>query len=381
MKRQKNQKQNQPTKTKLNSTDRQLTFAEHLRELRSRVFWVVLTVAVGGAAGFTLREQLLYIIMKPLNGQQLIYLTPGGGFNFVMTVAVYFGLLVGIPVITYHLYRFLQPVFRAASRRIIVITLLASSLLAAMGVAFGYLVSIPAALDFLATFAGSEVIPNFTAESYLSFVVSYTVGLAALFQLPLLLVLLDRVRPIPPGTLANSQRYVITGVTVLAAVITPTPDAFNMAMVAVPILAMYQVGVLAVFVRRKSMARVPTAVTRVVAHANVPANAPSILPQPNPVTHLKPIPKRPVAGRPGPGVPTVIHDVIQPRSRFVQAISQSDDFIIGSVNVLTVRYDDHPAKVRVIRRRHKRPPEDLVDEPWLNQVTDFRRPQGSPTSA
>jgi disulfide bond formation protein DsbB len=97
--------------------------------------------------------------------------------------------------------------------------------------------------------------PNLTAESYLNFVVAYILGLAALFQLPLLLFLFDHVRPFPPGSLLSTQRFVIIGATVVAAIITPTPDAFNMAIVAIPIVAIYQFGVIAVYARRKTQTR------------------------------------------------------------------------------------------------------------------------------
>lgn len=233
--------------------DSQLTLAEHLRELRSRLFKVVLLVLVGGTVGFSYVDTLIAIVMKPLGDQKLVYLTPGGGFSFVFTVALYFGILVAIPAITYHLYKFLQPVMREASRKLVVFTIFASFTLAIIGASFGYFVTIPAALDFLSTFAGNSVIPNLTAESYLNFVVSYVVGLAALFQLPLFLILFDRAKPIEPGKLASSQRFVIAGSTVMAAVITPTPDAFNMMLVALPIIFMYQVGVVAVYIRHRNM--------------------------------------------------------------------------------------------------------------------------------
>ena len=178
--------------------DSQLTLAEHLRELRSRLFKVVLLVLVGGTVGFSYVDTLIAIVMKPLGDQKLVYLTPGGGFSFVFTVALYFGILVAIPAITYHLYKFLQPVMREASRKLVVFTIFASFTLAIIGASFGYFVTIPAAIDFLSTFAGNSVIPTLTAASYLNFVVSYVVGLAALFQLPLFLICFDRAKPIVP---------------------------------------------------------------------------------------------------------------------------------------------------------------------------------------
>ncbi len=236
---------------KSNNSTADLTFLGHVYELRKRLFWVVLALVVTSAAGFQFKDQLISAVMAPLHGEKLIYLTPGGGFSFIFTLSLYFGALLTIPIAVYQIYRFLQPLLGHTSRRFVAILMTLSTLLAAAGAAFGYFVTIPAALNFLSTFAGDAIIPSLTAESYLNFVVAYVLGLAVLFQLPLILFLLDHIRPFPPGTLSSSQRFVIIGATVVAAVITPTPDAINMAIVAVPIVVIYEIGALAVFIRHR----------------------------------------------------------------------------------------------------------------------------------
>lgn len=240
----------QPKKTHSDTT--QLTFLEHVYELRRRVFWIFLTLVVASAISFQYKDALISIVMAPLHGEKLVYLTPTGGFSFIFTLSIYVGLLFSIPVIVYHIYKFLQPIVSKGSRKLIATVLLLSALLATVGAAFGYFVTIPGAINFLSTFAGDVVTPNLTADSYLGFFVAYVVGLAVLFQLPLILFLIDHIHPIPPGTLSSTQRFVIIGATIVAAVITPTPDAVNMMIVALPIIAVYEVGALVVFIRRKA---------------------------------------------------------------------------------------------------------------------------------
>lgn len=246
-----------PKPQKANNSKQQptteLTFIEHVYELRKRAFWIVATIIVATALGFQFKDQLISAVMAPLQGEKLVYLTPGGGFSFIFTLSIYFGILLAIPVIVFHVYKFLQPLLKRSSRWMMAVLMSTSILLAASGAAFGYFVTIPAALNFLATFAGDAVTPNLTAESYLNFVVAYILGLAALFQLPLLLFMFDHVRPFPPGSLLSTQRFVIIGATVVAAIITPTPDAFNMAIVAIPIVGIYQLGVIAVMVRHQAV--------------------------------------------------------------------------------------------------------------------------------
>ncbi len=233
----------------------ELTFLEHVYELRNRIFWVILALTVTSAAAFQFKDPLIAAVMAPLHGQKLIYLTPGGGFSFIFTLCLYVGALFTIPFAIYHIYHFLQPIIGRKSRRFVVITLVVSSILAASGALFGYFVTVPAALNFLSNFAGDTVVSSLTADSYLGFVVAYVLGLAVLFQLPLLLFMIDHINPLKPGALSSSQDYVIIGATALAAVITPTPDVFNMALVAVPIVAIYEIGALAVVIRRQHRKR------------------------------------------------------------------------------------------------------------------------------
>lgn len=227
------------------------TFLEHLHELRKRIFWVVLVLVLTTVIGLEIKDWLIEVVVAPLRGQQLIYLTPGGGFNFIFTLSIYFGALLTIPVGVLQLFQFLQPLLPRTSHRFIAAFIGVSSLLAAAGAALAYFLAIPAALGFLDGFTGSSIVPSLTAESYLNFVVVYIVGLALLFQLPLLLFLYDHIKPIPPGTLAKSQRYGIVAATVLAALVTPSPDLTSYAIVLVPILGVYEFSVLTVFVRRK----------------------------------------------------------------------------------------------------------------------------------
>lgn len=232
--------------------DVQLTFLDHVYELRGRLFWIIATLLVSSAIGFQFKDILVTFIMAPLQGEKLVYLTPGGGFSFIFTLCLYFGALLTIPVVIYHLYRFLQPVMGTPSRKLLSGFLLVSAILALLGAGFGYMVAIPAAIHFLTGFAGEAITANLTAESYLSFVMAYTFGLAVLFQLPLLLVLFDHIRRFPPGTLMSMQRFVIVGAVIAAAIITPTPDIINQMIIAGPIIIVYQLGVAAVWIRHRN---------------------------------------------------------------------------------------------------------------------------------
>lgn len=230
------------------------TFLEHVYELRARLVWVVVSLLAMSSLGFVFKDILVSFILAPLQGEKLVYLTIGGGFSFIFTVCLYFGAIVTVPVIVYHLYRFLQPLLPHTSRRFTLTVLIASAGLALAGAAFGYFVAIRASIDFLMGFASGAITSSVTTESYLNFIIAYTAGLALIFQLPLLMVIFDHIRPFPPGSMLSSQRYVVTGATIVAALITPTPDAVNMMIIAVPIVAIYEIGVVIVFMRHRALA-------------------------------------------------------------------------------------------------------------------------------
>lgn len=276
------------------------SFADHLGELRTRLAWVAVVLIVASALAYNVREQLVSIVLSPIGDQQLVYLTPAGGFAFIFQVTLYAGMLVTAPVAIYHLYKFVAPALPGHVRQRSIGVVMASTLLLVSGVAFGYFVAIPAALQFLTTFAGGFVQPNLTADSYLSFVVAYLLGLGLLFQLPLLLVFWNWVQPFQPGGLLGTQRFVLVGAFIAAAMITPTPDVVNQCLIAVPIVIIYQLGVIAVFImnRNQKKQRVrsrPAVPMRTIENIDTPLWSESTIPQPrsvvrtvSPVSHKAP---------------------------------------------------------------------------------------------
>ncbi len=223
-----------------------MTVRQHLLELRRRAALVVACFVVASAVAYYWRSELISLILRPLDQHKLVYLTPAGGFNFVFSVTVMFGLACSVPVAIYQIYKYIAPAlpphFRGYSLRLFATSL---SLLLA-GVMFGYFIAVPGAIRFLLSFASEYVQASLTADSYVSFVVSYTLGMGVMFQLPLLMAGANLVHELSLWSLLKYERYFIVGALVLAAIITPTPDVFNMLLVAVPLIALYQVGCLAI---------------------------------------------------------------------------------------------------------------------------------------
>jgi sec-independent protein translocase protein TatC len=251
------------------------------------------------ALAYNYKDILLGVILQPLGDGRLVYLTPGGGFNFIFQVALYAGLLAAAPMLIYQLYSFIRPALPAKAQRSSLIIVLTAFLLMLGGVAFGYFIAIPSALHFLSEFAGSAISPNLTADSYLSFFLAYIAGLGVLFELPLLLLFFHWIHPMTPGKLLKSERFVILFAFIAAAIITPTPDMLNQAMIAVPLILIYQLGVIAVLIamRRDRRSR------HRYKKEEVQREAPLLLPKSQTEKSLPPTPLTPTLSITTPPIP------------------------------------------------------------------------------
>lgn len=224
-----------------------LTFAEHVSELRRRLMWSLLFVAIGAGIGYALHSEILRVLQTPLN-DSLYYTAPTGAFSFIIKVCVVFGFITALPVVVYQIFAFFGPLLTSHKRRTIVGYVCMSVLLAAAGITFAYFISLPAALQFLTNFGGdsANIQALITADEYFSFVLAYIAGFALLFQLPLVISFINKVTPLKPVQLIGGTRYVILGSFIAAAIITPTPDPLNQGLMAGPIILLYFLSVIVV---------------------------------------------------------------------------------------------------------------------------------------
>jgi sec-independent protein translocase protein TatC len=231
------------------------TFLEHVYELRRRLFWVVAVILAASSAAYPFLDTILSVLTAPLAGQQLYYLTPIGGFSFSIKICFYVGIIVAVPIIMYHLYRYIEPLMGQSLRRSALFYVGLSAMMAAIGVLFAYYVSLPGALHFLTGMDLKNIQAMLTVDSYLTFVMTYLLGAALLFQIPLLLAITNNMTPLQPKKLMKAQRFVIVGAFIIAAIISPTPDIMNQVLLALPVIAIYQVGVGLVWLQNRSRAK------------------------------------------------------------------------------------------------------------------------------
>jgi sec-independent protein translocase protein TatC len=221
-----------------------LPLIEHIHELRRRLFIVAACVAVGSALAYGFEHQIVDFLLRPSNGQEFIYTSPIGGMNFLFSVCLDIGLVIATPVIIYQLLAFIRPLMKNTTRKFLLLASAAAGIVALIGVVFGYFVGLPSALHFLLhQFTTVQVRPLITIQSYMQFVALYLFGSALMFQLPLILFIINRIKPLKPSGLFKYERHLIVGAFVTAFIMNPTPNVIDQMLVVVPIIVMYQIGI------------------------------------------------------------------------------------------------------------------------------------------
>jgi sec-independent protein translocase protein TatC len=243
-KKQKQKRRAALTRTPAKPVRRKAPFQEHLRELKRRVFYVALSVGVWSTAAYLIQQHIVSALLRPSHGQNFVYTSPLGGIDFLFRVCLYTGFIFSIPVIVYQLLRYTEPLLKHSTTRFIAGGTAASGILALVGILFGYFVGLPSALHFLLhQFVTGQIKPLITVQSYMSFVMVYMVGSALMLQIPLLLIFINRIKPLKPQKLLHHERWVILLAFVMAGLMNPTPRILDQLVVAGPIIIMYQVGI------------------------------------------------------------------------------------------------------------------------------------------
>lgn len=237
------------------ATDNRRPFIEHVHELRRRLMYIAVSVIAWSCAAYGVEHYIVEALLKPAHDQQFIYTSPGGGINFLFRVCLYVGIALSIPVIVYQILRYIEPLIKKRSTRFIFLSSAVSGFLAIVGMLYGYFWGLPAALNFLLhQFVTKQIQPLVTIQSYMSFVTVYMLGSAMLLQVPLLLICINRIKPMKPQSLFKYERHVIAAAFIIAGLMNPTPNVFALLFIAAPLILMYQVGIAIIWYSNRHLA-------------------------------------------------------------------------------------------------------------------------------
>ena len=246
-------------------TGGQMTFFEHLVELRKRLINSLYAVGIGTMVGIYFSKYFVGWINRPILkaladahlDPKLIYTHPAGGLNLVITVGVYLGIALASPIVLYQVWLFVAPALYKHERGAITGFLFSTVFLFLAGIAFGYFVTIPYVMHFLVSPSplfnlGHDVVPMISVNEYFDLILLTLLIIGLTFELPVLIFFLSLFGIVTPKFLWKNFRYAILVIAIASAVAAP-PDALSMLIFMVPMVVLYftSIGVSAMVVRKK----------------------------------------------------------------------------------------------------------------------------------
>lgn len=229
-----------------------MSFFEHLVELRKRLINSLLGVGAGMIVGLLVSKRFIVYITQPMLHAlaanhldvNLYYTSPAGYISLYINLGVYMGIALAMPYVLYQVWMFVAPGLYKHERRAASGFVISSMFLFLCGVAFGYFILLPQMLTFLVAFANDGPIkPLISINEYFDLILVVLIGLGIIFELPTLIFILSVFGIVTPKFLLKHFRYAIVIITVVAAIVTPTPDAQTMLIFMVPMILLYFVGV------------------------------------------------------------------------------------------------------------------------------------------
>ena len=228
--------------------DTQLTLLEHLNELRKRLVWAALALAIATVFSFLFAQSILNFLLEPyaasIGGEATLQtLKPTEGLETYFKVALLSGAIIAMPVILVQFWMFISPGTTEQERRYVYIFIPSALVLFLLGIAFAWFILAPAAIFFLANFMTDIFKTDWTGQEYISFVTRLVFWMGVSFQLPIVAYFVARIGIITSQNLRDQWRIAIVAVAVIAAIITPSIDPVTMLLTMAPLLILYVLSI------------------------------------------------------------------------------------------------------------------------------------------
>ena len=225
--------------------DMPMSIVDHLDEFRSRILIVLGVIMVLTLVNFYFSEHIVNYINKPFlaSGNKLNIFKLSGGFVIRLKVSAAIAILASMPLILFHIWRYIMPAIDKNARMFSRITIISSVLLFYAGVSFIFFLLLPLIIEILLSFIPSEMLSTIGADDYISFIFLLCLAMGLIFELPIIILILTKLGIITPAFLISKRKVSIVIIWVFAAVITP-PDPLSQSMVAIPLMFLYEVSIL-----------------------------------------------------------------------------------------------------------------------------------------
>ncbi len=249
-----------------------MSFWSHLEELRKRIVYIVIAIGIGFVLCFNYSEEILGLLLVPMNytaeytaafpflhfvpnktAQELYFTTLIEPIMSHLKIGFIAGIIVMVPVILHQVWKFISPGLLPKERKYAGQFVFFSTLFFFIGVLFCYFLLLPFAIPFLVTYKTEHLKPIIKIGDYIDFTLKFMLACGAVFELPLIMIILGRLGIIKPESLTKFRKYAFLIAFIIGGIVTPTPDVFNMTIMSLPIYFLYELGILGVriFGRRK----------------------------------------------------------------------------------------------------------------------------------
>jgi len=224
--------------------EKQLSFIEHLEELRKRILISIIFVLIFSVIGFFFSRKILDFIIKWTSIETAYFFSPTEAFMVNIKVAVFAGVFFAFPFILYQIWAFIGPGLTKREQQVSLPFLFSGIILFLIGCAFAYFILIPVGLKFFFSFGTENLKPIMNINKILEFIFWCILGSGFLFQLPLILFFLINLNILSVSTLTKHRAEIIIGILIIAAIITPTGDMFTLLLISIPLVVLIEISIL-----------------------------------------------------------------------------------------------------------------------------------------
>jgi len=265
-----------------NPEESKMSFWSHLDELRKRIVYISIAIGVGFIACFNYSEDILGVLLLPLNAtanfqgtfpfivftpnkivQELHFTTLTEPFMAHLKIGFVAGMMLMLPVILYQIWKFIAPGLLRHERKYASQFVIFATIFFGIGVLFCFFFLLPFAIPFLVTYKTEHLKAIIKIGDYINFTLMFMLASGAVFELPLIMVVLGRMGIINVDSLTKFRKYALLGSFIIGGIVTPTPDAFNMTIMSIPIYLLYELGILGVRVLGRKKQDPDTSLTEI----------------------------------------------------------------------------------------------------------------------
>lgn len=236
------------------SPESEMTFLEHLEELRWRIVYAMIGIVIGTIVAWIFIDPLVnYILLLPAKTAniKLQNLRPFGQLFLFFQIALIGGLILSLPNVFYQFWKFISPALKENERKYVTGIVIFSTLCFVVGIVFAYFIMLPTALNFAVSFGSPDIENNFAITEYMSIIISVMLGAGVVFELPMLSFFLSKIGLLTPDFMRKYRRHAIVVILIIAAILTPTVDPVGQTLLAIPLVFLYEISIFVSKISRK----------------------------------------------------------------------------------------------------------------------------------